>query len=93
MRGLGSKSFGVGGPVVFLLLVSGASATTITFDGLTDFHTPFTTYTESGFAATVTNGIWGQGQAEGNPVPSIFTDCVRQALQMAVILGWFRRLG
>jgi hypothetical protein len=73
MRGLGSKSFGVGGPVVFLLLVSGASATTITFDGLTGFHTPFTTYTESGFAATVTNGIWGQGQAEGNPVPSIFT--------------------
>jgi hypothetical protein len=56
-----------------LLLPSGASATTLTFGGLTGFHVPFTTYTESGFTATVTSGIWGQGQAEGNPVPSIFT--------------------
>jgi hypothetical protein len=73
MRGFGSTSFCVGGLVVSLLLASGASATTITFDGLTGFHVPFTTYTESGFDATVTSGIWGQGQAEGNPVPSIFT--------------------
>jgi hypothetical protein len=73
MSGVGSRSFGVGGIVVSLFLASDASATTITFDGLTGAHVPFTTYTESGFAATVTSGIWGQGQAEGNPVPSIFT--------------------
>jgi hypothetical protein len=46
---------------------------TITFDGLTGVHVPFTTYNESGYNVTVANGIWGQGQAEGNPVPSIFT--------------------
>jgi hypothetical protein len=73
MSGLRSASFGVGGIVVSLLLPGGASATTITFGGLTGFHVPFTTYTESGFTATVASGIWGQGQAEGNPVPSIFT--------------------
>jgi PEP-CTERM motif len=73
MRGLRSTSFGVGGIVVSLLLPGGASATDITFGGLTGFHVPFTTYTESGFTATVTGGIWGQGQAEGNPAPSIFT--------------------
>jgi hypothetical protein len=73
MRGVASASFGVGALVVSLLLAGGASATTITFDGLTGFHVPFTTYTESGFTATVTSGIWAQGQAEGNPVPSIFT--------------------
>jgi hypothetical protein len=72
MRGFGLSSFG-GGLVASLLLAGGASATTITFDGLTGFHIPFTTYTESGFTATVTTGTWGQGQAEGNPVPSIFT--------------------
>src|SRR5206468_1114717 len=61
------------GAVGPMLLAGGAAATTPTFDVLTGSHVPFTTYTESGFTATVTGGIWGQGQAEGNPVPSIFT--------------------
>jgi hypothetical protein len=62
------------GAVLLMLLARGAAATTITFDGLSGSHVPFTTYTESGFTATVTSGsIWGQGQFEGNPVPSIFT--------------------
>ena len=73
MRRFGWASFGVGVVAVSLLLTGGASAATITFDGLTGFHVPFTTYTESGFTAAVTSGIWGQGQGEGNPVPSIFT--------------------
>jgi hypothetical protein len=30
-------------------------------------------YTESGFTVTVTSGTWGQGQLEGNPVPSLFS--------------------
>ena len=49
------------------------TAATITFNGLTGSHVPFTLYSESGYLVSVTNGIWGQGQAEGNPVPSIFT--------------------
>ena len=53
---------------------SGASATIITFDGLTGSHVPLTApYTESGFTVTVTDGAWGQGQLEGNPPPSIFS--------------------
>jgi hypothetical protein len=51
----------------------GASATTITFNGLAGANGgPFTTYTESGFTVSPTLGSWFQGQAFGNPVPSIF---------------------
>jgi hypothetical protein len=55
-----------------MLLPGNASASTITFSGLTGNHVPFTTYSEDGFTVTVTAGLWGQGQAEGDPTPSIF---------------------
>jgi PEP-CTERM motif len=51
-----------------------ASATTITFNGLTGANgDPFTTYTESGFTLNPTLGAWFQGQLFGNRVPSIFS--------------------
>jgi hypothetical protein len=51
-----------------------ASATTITFSGLMGANgSPFTTYAESGFTVSPTLGSWFQGQAFGNPVPSIFS--------------------
>jgi hypothetical protein len=50
----------------------GASATTITFNGLTSGNgAGVTTYTESGFTVSSTLGSWFQGQLVGNPVPSI----------------------
>jgi len=55
------------------MAAGGASATTITFSGLSGVNgAPFTTYTESGFTVSPTLGAWFQGQAFGNPVPSIF---------------------
>ena len=57
-----------------LFFASGASATIITFDGLTGSHVPLAApYAESGFTVAVTGGTWGQGQFEGNPAPSIFS--------------------
>lgn len=57
-----------------LFFASDASATIINFDGLTGVHVPLAApYTESGFTVTVTGGTWGQGQAEGNPAPSLFS--------------------
>src|SRR5215467_8646926 len=54
------------------MAAGGASATTITFSGLSGVNgAPFTTYTESGFTVSSTLGSWFQGQAFGNPVPSI----------------------
>jgi hypothetical protein len=51
----------------------GASATTITFNGLAGANgDPFTTYSESGFTVSPTLGSWFQGQLFGNPAPSIF---------------------
>jgi hypothetical protein len=51
---------------------SAASATTITFSGLTGANgTPVATYTEGGFTVTTTVGQFFQGQVFGNPVPSI----------------------
>ena len=56
------------------MAAGGASATTITFNGLAGANgDPFTTYTESGFTVSPTLGTWFQGQAFGNPVPSIFS--------------------
>jgi hypothetical protein len=50
----------------------GASATTITFSGLSGANgAPFTPYTESGFTVSPTLGSWFQAQSFGNPVPSI----------------------
>jgi hypothetical protein len=50
-----------------------ASATTITFSGLTSANgTLVATYTEGGFAVTTTLGEFFQGQAFGNPIPSLF---------------------
>src|ERR1700682_310009 len=50
-----------------------ASATTITFSGLTGANgTPVTTYTEAGFTVTSTLGQFFQGQVFGNPIPSLF---------------------
>jgi len=50
-----------------------ASATTITFSGLTGANgTPVATYTEGGFTVNTTLGQFFQGQAFGNPPPSLF---------------------
>ena len=50
-----------------------ASATTITFSGLTGANgTPVATYTEGGFTVTTTLGQFFQGQVFGNPIPSLF---------------------
>jgi hypothetical protein len=55
------------------MFAESASAATITFSGLSGANgDPFTTYTESGFTVISTLGFWFQGQAFGNPVPSIF---------------------
>ena len=56
------------------LAAGGASATTITFGGLSGANgDPLTTYMESGFTVSPTLGTWLQGQLFGNPVPSIFS--------------------
>lgn len=56
------------------MAAGGASATTITFGGLSGANgAPFTTYMESGFTVSPTLGSWFQGQLFGNPVPSIFS--------------------
>jgi hypothetical protein len=56
------------------LCAGGATATVITFGGLSGINgSPFTTYTESGFTVSPTLGTWFQGQLFGNPVPSIFS--------------------
>jgi hypothetical protein len=50
-----------------------ASATTITFSGLTGANgAPVATYTEGGFTVATTLGEFFQGQAFGNPIPSLF---------------------
>jgi hypothetical protein len=50
-----------------------ASATTITFSGLTSTNaTLVTMYTEGGFTVATTLGEFFQGQAFGNPIPSLF---------------------
>src|ERR1700719_2335142 len=50
-----------------------ASATTITFSGLTGANgTLVAAYTEGGFTVTTTLGEFFQGQAFGNPIPSLF---------------------
>ena len=50
----------------------GASATTITFSGLSGPNAaPFTPYVESGFTVSPTLGSWFQAQLFGNPAPSI----------------------
>jgi hypothetical protein len=55
------------------LVSTAASATTITFSGLAGANaTPVATYTEGGFNVTTIVGQFFQGQAFGNPVPSIF---------------------
>jgi len=56
------------------MAAGGASATTITFGGLSGANgDPLTTYMESGFTVSPTLGTWLQGQLFGNPVPSIFS--------------------
>ena len=65
-------SFAVACAAICGLCAGGASATTITFSGLAGANgSPFSTYTESGFTVTPTVGSWFQGQAFGNPIPSI----------------------
>jgi hypothetical protein len=55
------------------LASAAASATTITFSGLAGANgTPVATYTEGGFTVTATLGQFFQGQAFGNPIPSLF---------------------
>src|SRR5262249_43562967 len=61
-----------------IILVAGtlasaaASATTITFSGLTGANvTPVATYTEGGFTVTTTVGQFFQEQNFGNPIPSL----------------------
>jgi PEP-CTERM motif len=50
-----------------------ASATTITFSGLTGANgTSVATYTEGGFTVTTTLGQFFQGQLFGNSIPSLF---------------------
>jgi hypothetical protein len=54
------------------IAADGASATIITFSGLTGADgDPFTTYIESGFTVSPTLGTWFQAQVLGNPAPSI----------------------
>jgi len=66
-------------PITAIVLMFGvtmfasASATTITFSGLTGANgTPVATYTEGGFTVTSTLGQFFQGQLFGNPIPSLF---------------------
>jgi hypothetical protein len=55
------------------LASAAASATTITFGGLTGANgAPVAQYSEGGFTVTTTVGQWFEGQLFGNPVPSIF---------------------
>ena len=64
--------FGVVGLAASGMAAGGASATTITFSGLSGGNgSPFTTYMESGFTVSPTLGQWFQGHLFGNPVPSI----------------------
>lgn len=54
------------------MAAGGASATTITFSGLSGTNgAVLAPYTEGGFTVTPTVGTWFQGFAFGNPVPSI----------------------
>jgi hypothetical protein len=56
-----------------LIVSAAASATTITFSGLTGGNgTLVTTYTEGGFTVATTLGEFFQGQVFGNPPPSLF---------------------
>jgi hypothetical protein len=48
-----------------------AIGTTITFAGLTIHEATFTTYTESGFTITPTQGNWEVWTTYGNPEPFI----------------------
>jgi hypothetical protein len=49
-----------------------ASATTITFSGLSGANgTPVASYSESGFTFTTTTGQFFEGQVFGNPAPSL----------------------
>ena len=66
-------------PITAIVLMLGvttlasASATTVTFSGLTGANgTPVATYTEGGFTVTSTLGQFFQGQLFGNPIPSLF---------------------
>src|SRR3954453_12452449 len=66
-------------PIIAIVLMFGvtmfasASATTITFSGLTGANgTPVETYTEGGFTVTSPLGQFFQGQLFGNPIPSLF---------------------
>jgi hypothetical protein len=55
------------------LASAGGWANTITFSGLSGANgAPVTTYTEAGFTVTTTVGQFFQGQAFGNPIPSLF---------------------
>ena len=56
----------------FAVFAGKASATTITFSGLTGANgSVLAPYTEGGFTLTPTVGPWFEGQIFGNPVPSI----------------------
>jgi hypothetical protein len=56
-----------------VVAAAAASATTITFSGLSGANgTPVATYTEGGFTVTTTLGQFFQGQVFGNPIPSLF---------------------
>jgi hypothetical protein len=73
--------------VVFFALPQIAGAATITFSGLTGANgDPFPSpYTEAGYVVTATSGQWVQGQAFGNPVPSIFDGAGFTPLQISSI--------
>jgi hypothetical protein len=66
------KILAVAGICAAVLVPGNASASTITFSGLTGSDVPFITYSEVGFTVNVTAGLWGHGQFEGDPIPSIF---------------------
>ena len=56
------------------IAAGGASATTITFSGLSGANgAVLAPYAEGGFTVTPTVGTWFEGQLFGNPVPSIFS--------------------
>jgi hypothetical protein len=57
-----------------MVFAGGASATVITFSGLSGANQDtFTSYTESGFTVSSTVGTWFEGHNFGDPVPSIFS--------------------
>ena len=53
------------GAVLPMLLAGGAAATTLTFDGLTGSHVPFTTYTEFGLHRDRDGRHLGPGSSRG----------------------------